>query len=213
MTANHAPKRIRVLLADDHPVVREGLAALMRVASDIEVVGEAADGAEAVRLFRERRPDVALMDLRMPGMGGLEAIETIRRELPQARILVLTTFRGDEDIRRALEAGARGYLLKDAGRDEILDAVRRVHAGLRAISPAAAVQLAEAPAAFKPSARERQVLELVVRGEGNKQIADALGTTEGTVKSYVAGILRKLGVRDRTEAAIAAVQRGIVKIE
>jgi DNA-binding NarL/FixJ family response regulator len=203
---------IRVLVVDDHAVVRDGLSALLDRQGDMRVVGEAATGAEALAAFRRLRPDVTLVDLRLPDMDGAQLIARVRREFPEARALVLTTYDGDEDIYAALRAGARGYLLKDMRRDELVDAVRAVHAGLRRIPPAVALRLAERVAGTDLTSRERQVLELIVAGKSNKEIGAALGLTEGTVKGYVNGMLDKLEVSDRTQAAVAAVRRGIVRL-
>jgi two-component system NarL family response regulator len=205
---------IRVLIADDHPVVREGVAAMIERRPDMTVVGEAATGREAVAAYRAARPDVVLMDLRMPDMTGVEAIGAIRGEFPGARIIVLTTYDGDEDIYRGLQAGARAYLLKDAPRDDLLDAIRAVHAGQSRIPPAVAARLAERVLAGPElTARELEVLRGIVAGRSNKEIGAALGISEGTVKAHVNSILSKLGVADRTQAVTTALQRGIVHLD
>jgi two-component system NarL family response regulator len=205
---------IRVLIADDHPVVREGVAAMIERRPDMTVVGEAATGREAVAAYRAARPDVVLMDLRMPDMTGVEAIGAIRGEFPGARIIVLTTYDGDEDIYRGLQAGARAYLLKDAPRDDLLDAIRAVHAGQSRIPPAVAARLAERVLAGPElTARELEVLRGIVAGRSNKEIGAALGISEGTVKAHVNSILGKLGVADRTQAVTTALQRGIVHLD
>ncbi len=204
---------IRVLLADDHPVVREGLAALLNRRPDTTVIGEVANGQEAVDFFRRAQPDVTLMDLRMPIMGGVEAIHAIRAEFPAARIIVLTTYDGDEDIYRALQAGAQGYLLKDAPREELLAAVRAVHDGQKCIPAALAAKLAERVFSPELTAREREVLALIVAGHSNREIGEALVVSEGTVKAHVNSILGKLGVNDRTQAVTAALRRGLVRLD
>lgn len=204
--------RIRVLLADDHPVVREGLRALISRRSDMTVIAEASDGAEAVRLFNGHRPDVALIDLRMPGMDGVDAIKAIRQQFPAARIIVLTTFDGDEDIYRALRAGAKAYLLKDAAREELLDSVRRVCKGETYLPSGVAAKLAERVAAPQLTARELDVLRLISAGKSNKEVGSVLLVTEGTVKAHVNNILRKLSVRGRTEAVAFAIKRGIIRL-
>lgn len=204
--------RIRVLLADDHPVVREGLRALISRRSDMTVIAEASDGAEAVRLFNGHRPDVALIDLRMPGMDGVDAIKAIRQQFPAARIVVLTTFDGDEDIYRALRAGAKAYLLKDVAREELLDSVRRVCKGETYLPSGVAAKLAERVAAPQLTARELDVLRLISAGKSNKEVGSVLLVTEGTVKAHVNSILRKLSVRGRTEAVAFAIKRGIIRL-
>jgi two-component system, NarL family, response regulator len=203
-------KRIRVLIADDHPVVREGLAAMIAAQSDMIVVGTAREGAEAIRLFLAKKPDVALVDLRMPGVDGVAAISTIRSAQPDARVLVLTTYDGDEDIYRALKAGAKAYLLKDVPREELLDAIRRVEAGGSYIPSAVASKFAARVTGPALTAREMDVLRLIVAGQANKEIAGLLSITEGTVKVHVAHILTKLGAADRTQAATSALKRGMV---
>jgi DNA-binding NarL/FixJ family response regulator len=204
-------QRVRVLVAEDQAIVRDGLAALVGYQADMEVVGRAADGAEAVRLYRELRPDVTLMDLRMPRLGGVEAIEAIRATDPDARMLVLTTYDGDEDVYRSLQAGARGYLLKDAATDELVGAIRAVARGERHIPAVVAQRLADRAMAGPPlSEREVEVLRLVAAGLANKEIAARLFIAEGTVKTHLSSIHEKLGVRDRTEAVMVAVRRGIL---
>ena len=201
---------VRVLVADDHPVVRAGIVSVIAAQSDMRVVGQAGTGEDAVRLFRELRPDVSLIDLNMPGEGGVAAIEAIRREAPRARIIVLTVCDGDEDIRRALDAGAQGYLLKDVSSERLLAAVRSVHAGLREVSEAIESRLAEPPAELTD--RELQVLQLIAKGFTNKETGRLLGISEGTVKTHVVSILAKLQASDRTEAVMVAMQRGILHL-
>ena len=210
--ANAGSAPIRIMIADDHPVVREGFAAMLETEPDMAVVGLARTGEETVELFRRVRPDVTLMDLRLPGMGGVEAIRAIRREFPDSRVIVLTTYDGDEDIYRALEAGAQAYLLKDMLCDEILAAIRAVHAGQRRIPAAVGTRLADRVTGMHLSDRERRVLELVATGKSNKEIAAALEITEATVKGHMTNILGKLGVTDRTQAVIAALRRGLVHL-
>jgi DNA-binding NarL/FixJ family response regulator len=204
---------IRVLVADDHFVVRTGLRAVIDPEPDMEVVAEAGTGEQALQRFRQHRPDVTLMDLRMPVMDGVEATRAIRKESPHARVVVLTTYDGDEDIYRALSAGARAYLLKDTQREELLEVIRAVHAGQRRVPAAIGARLAEAMPRSELTPRELEVLGLVVKGLSNKKIADALSITEGTVKIHVNNILGKMGVADRTEAATAAIRRGIVHLD
>jgi DNA-binding NarL/FixJ family response regulator len=208
-----AQSPIRVLVVDDHFVVRMGLTTLINTQADMTVVGEAANGKQGVELFRLHKPDVALMDLRMPEMGGVDAINAIREVYPECRIIVLTTFDGDEDIFRAFQAGARAYLLKDMHHDELLSAIRAVHQGQRFIPPAIATRLAERMPRSELTARELEVLKLIVKGMSNKEIAAALFITEGTVKIHVNNVLGKMGVSDRTKAATTALQRGIVHLD
>jgi two-component system, NarL family, response regulator len=204
---------IRVIVADDHPVVRAGLGAVIAEQDDLELVAEAENGATAVALFREHLPDVALMDLRMPVMDGVEAIREITTEFPDARILALTTYEGDADIRRALEAGASGYLLKDMLLTEVLTAVRAVHRGERVIPIAVAERLAEFPERSDLTERETEVLQLVARGLSNKEVARAIGRTDETVKIHLKNAFAKLAVADRTEAVTVALTRGLIHLD
>jgi len=204
---------IRIAVIDDHPLIREGLIALLSSQSDIKVVAEASDGADALDLFRTHRPDVLLMDLSMPKLGGVEATAAICKEFSNARILVLTIRTGDEDIHRALRAGAKGYLLKETSSRELFDAIRSVHEGRRYIPPAVAMQLAERPPASELTQRELEILQKIVQGKSNKEIADLLSITEATVKGHVSNILIKLGAGDRTEAVTTALKRGIVHLK
>ena len=213
MTEAAPSKTIRILLVDDHYVIRMGLAAILGLEPDLRVVAEAEDAAGAVSAFREHRPDVTLMDLRMPGGSGVEATEAIRREFPEARIIVLTTYDMQEDIHRALQAGARGYVLKKASREELVAAIRHVHAGDRYIPPEVAGRLVERAGAEELSAREVEVLRLAARGLSNKGIAEALEFTEHTAKAHMKRILAKLGAADRTEAVTIALRRGIVSLD
>jgi two-component system NarL family response regulator len=203
---------IRILVADDHNVVRQGLVALIKTVPDMAVVAEAADGVQAIELFRKHQPDVTIMDLRLPGMSGVDAITQIRRDFPSARILVLTTFDGDENIFRALQAGARGYLLKDMFGDELMEAIRTVHAGKTRIPAPIAQRLAERMGGPSLTNRELEVLKLIVAGNSNKDIGNELSISEATVKTHINSILSKLGVSDRTQAATTAIQRGIVEL-
>jgi DNA-binding NarL/FixJ family response regulator len=203
---------IRILVAEDHHVVRQGLVALIKTVADMSVIAEAADGRQAVELFRQHRPDVTIMDLRMPQLSGVEAITEIRREFPAARFIVLTTFDGDEDIYRALQAGARGYLLKDMFGEELMEAIRAVHAGKTKIPAVVAQRLAERMGGPTLTNREREVLNLIVSGKSNKDIGFELSISEATVKTHINSILSKLGVSDRTQAATTALQRGIVHL-
>ena len=204
--------KIRVLVVEDHHVVRQGLVALLNTVPDMRVVAEGADGKQAVDLFRQHEPDVTLMDLRMPTMSGVDAVIEIRRNFPAARIIVLTTFDGDEDIYRALQAGARAYLLKGMFGDELMDAIRAVHAGKSRIPPVVAERLATRMGSPGLTARELDVLKLIVAGKSNKEIGEELRISEATVKTHINNILSKLGVTDRTQATTAALQRGIVHL-
>jgi two-component system NarL family response regulator len=204
---------IRVLIADDHPIVRDGLNAVINDQQDMEVVAEAANGNEAVNLAREHSPDVMLIDLRMPQLSGLEAINAIYSDWPQARIIILTTYDNDEDIYRALQAGAYAYLLKGVPRAELLDTIRAVHAGHKRIPTDIAVKLAERISASELTQRELEVLQHIVEGQSNKEIGKSLLITEGTVKAHVNNILGKLGVKDRTQAVTEGLRRGIVHLK
>jgi DNA-binding NarL/FixJ family response regulator len=204
------PAAVRILLVDDHPVVRFGLAAIIAAQPDMTVVGETASGAESVELASQHRPDVVLMDLRLPGMSGVEAIKAIRQRLPATRFVVVTAYEGDEDIHRALQAGAHAYVLKGASHVELLTAIRTVLRGQRFIPLSVSASLAGRPPRSELTNREMQVLELIVNGLSNKEIAVRLGITEGTVKWHVNVLLGHLKVTDRTQAAVAALQRGLV---
>lgn len=211
MTANPGNK-LRLLVVDDHNIVRSGLTALINSEADMAVVAEATNGQQAIELFREHHPDVTLMDLRLPGVGGVEAITTIRKEFPTARIIVLTTYDGDEDIYRALQAGASGYLLKGMFADELIEAIRAVNSGFRRIPPEVAQRLADRMGGPELTAREIDVLKLILKGNSNKEIGAALFISEATVKTHVNNILGKLGASDRTHAATMALQRGIIHL-
>ncbi|HTW48375.1 MAG TPA: response regulator transcription factor [Acidobacteriaceae bacterium] len=204
---------IKILIVDDHHIVRQGLVALLKTVPGFAVAAEAADGEQAVELHRKHKPDVTLMDLRLPKMNGVEAIAKIRDGAPGARIIVLTTFDGDEDIYRALQAGAKGYLLKGMDLAELTEAIRSVHAGRTRIPPRVAEKLAERMGAASLTARELEVLRLIVAGRSNRDIGTALFISEATVKTHVNSLLSKLGVEDRTQAATTALQRGIVHLE
>jgi DNA-binding NarL/FixJ family response regulator len=214
--------KIRVLIADDHTVVRDGLSSMLARETDFEVVGEAADGEAAVRLAARLQPDVILMDLRMPVLDGAEAMRRIREAQPEVKFLVLTTFDTDEYVFQAIEAGARGYLLKDSSREDLFRAVRAVHAGESLIQPAVAARVLDRFAQMSRTSREQEadrlssrelvVLEQLARGLANKQIAAQLSVSENTVKTHVASIFQKLGVNDRTGAVTAALQRGLIRL-
>jgi len=203
---------IRILIAEDHLIARVGVTTIVNMQPDMTVVAEAANGLQAVEMFRKHLPDVTLLDLRMPGMTGLEAAVAIRREYPRARLIALTTYGGDEDIRRALQAGVQAYLTKDVLHDDLLKAIRAVHAGHPFLPPSVAKTLAAEFLAPDLSAREMEVLSLIVNGLANKQIAHRLSIAEHTVKNHVKSILSKLNVADRTQAAPAAIQRGIIHL-
>jgi DNA-binding NarL/FixJ family response regulator len=209
-----APKksRINVLIADDHTVVREGLVSLIRRKPDMTVLGEATNGREAVDLWKRHRPDVTLLDLRMPELDGVSAIKEIREHDEHARIIVLTTFDGDEDIYRAIQAGAKGYLLKDVPREALMDSIRRVHAGETCVPVHLAAKLAERVSGETLSSREIDVLKLMAQGKSNKEIGAALFISEGTVKSHVKAIFAKMNVISRTEAVASATRRGLIQL-
>jgi DNA-binding NarL/FixJ family response regulator len=210
MSSDEAP--IRILTVDDHRLIRQGIAGLVAVESDMRVVAEAANGREALQQFRAYRPDITLMDLQMPEMNGLDAISAIRGEYPEARIIVLTTYSGDVQALRALRAGARAYLLKDALDKELLDAIRAVHAGRKAVSPEVSFQLAEHATDDALTPGEVRVLRLIAEGRANKEIAASLSTSDATVKGQVQNILSKLGATDRTHAAMIGLKRGIIDL-
>ena len=198
------------MVIDDQTVVRQGFIALINTVPDMEVIAEGINGQQAIDLYNQHRPDVTLIDLRMPVVGGVEAIAAIRHNFPDARLIVLTTYDGDEDIYRSLQAGARGYLLKDVFFEELETAIRAVHGGSRHIPAAIAMRLAERMASSDLTSREMEVLELIVRGQSNKEIGVSLRISEATVKSHINNILSKLGVTDRTQAVTTALQRGLV---
>src|SRR5258708_6477804 len=202
--------RIRVLMVDDHPLMREGIAAILRSQPDIELVAEAATGCAAIQSFRQHRPDVTLMDVRLPDMSGIDAVIAIRSEFEGARILMLSTFEGDVEIQRALRAGARGYLLKSLPPAKLLGGIRDVHAGKRCIPPEVAAQLAEHLSEDELSPREIEVLRQVAAGQRNRDIGEELHIAEETVKVHVKHIMEKLGARDRTEAVAIGLRRGVI---
>jgi DNA-binding NarL/FixJ family response regulator len=204
--------RIRVLSADDHPLLREGIAAIVNSQPDMEVVSQAATGAEAIRQYRTSRPDVMLMDLRLPYLSGIDAMLAIRSEFPEARIVILTTFEGDVEMQRALEAGARGYILKSMPPAELVDAIRHVHAGRKRIPASVAAELAEHFSDEALTGREIEVLRHVAAGNRNRDIADLLFISEETVKVHLRHVMEKLGARDRTQAITIAVRRGIIHL-
>ncbi len=208
-----ASATIRVMIADDHPILRAGLVTMIDGQPDMKVVAETEDGREAVECFARLTPDVAVLDLRMPTLGGIEATAAIRSIVPQARIVILTSFASDEDIYQALRAGARGYLLKGATGKELIECIRTVSQGQTCIPPAIASKLAERVGTVELTTREREVLALIAKGKGNREIGASLDVTEGTVKVHVNNILTKLGVASRTEAVTIAVRRGLVRID
>jgi DNA-binding NarL/FixJ family response regulator len=205
-------KQIRVLIVDDHPIMRYGVAAIIEACPEMTVVAQAGTAAAAVELYRQHSPDITLMDLRLPDRSGAEAIRTIRGFSPQAKFIVLTTYEGDEDIHQALEAGARGYLIKGMPHETLTDAIRKVHAGGRFVPVPVARTLASRPHDGELSSREREVLSLLVRGRSNREIAKELSIKEATVKSHVSVILMRLNVTDRTQAVITALQRGLAHL-
>ena len=211
-TSSAKKERIRILIADDHSVVREGLVSLIKRKSDMVVVAEASNGREAVDLWKEHRPDITLLDLRMPELDGVGAIKEIRELDETARVIVLTTFDGDEDIYRAIKAGAKAYLLKDTARDALVDCVRRAHAGETYLPPQLAAKLAERISGEALSAREIEVLRRIAAGKSNKEIGAELFISEGTVKTHVKSIFAKLDVVSRTEAVATATRRGWIQL-
>jgi DNA-binding NarL/FixJ family response regulator len=204
--------QIRILAVDDHALARQGIAVLVGTQPDMTLIAEASNGREAIQQFRTHRPDVTLMDLQMPEMNGLDAIMAIRGEFPDAKIVVLTTYKGDVQILRALKAGAQGYLLKNTFHKELIDTIRAVHAGKKALSPEASYEIAEHATDDALTPAEINVLRLIAAGNANKQIADQLKITEETVKSRVKSILSKLGANDRTHAAMIGMKRGIIEL-
>jgi DNA-binding NarL/FixJ family response regulator len=204
---------IRILTVDDHPVLRKGLAALVNAEPDLKLIAEASNGKEAIEAFRSHQPDITLMDIQMPGLDGIQAIESIRNEFPDARIIVLTTYTGDTQVVRALKAGARAYVLKGHVLDELLDTIRAVHAGKKRIPPDVAAELADHATDDPLTEREVDVLRLIAAGNGNKQIADVLSISEATVKSRVTNILSKLGANDRAHAVTIGLKRGIIELK
>jgi DNA-binding NarL/FixJ family response regulator len=212
MSIKADPCVIRILTVDDHPLLRDGIAAVFEGMEDMTLVGQANSGREAIESFRRLRPDVTLMDLRMPDMSGIEAITTIRAEFPNARIIVLTTYAGDAQAAAALKAGAAGYLLKNLVRKELIETIRVVHAGKRRVLPEIATEIAEHFADDALTGREIQILQRVAAGNSNKLIAAELGISEGTVKTHMKSILPKLGASDRTHAVMIALRRGILDL-
>ncbi len=201
------------MLVDDHPAFRKGMAALIESEPGLEVVGQTGDGREALELYRQKKPDIVLMDLRLPGLGGVEATMAIRKEFPDARIIVLTTFDTDEDIYRAVQSGAKSYLLKDTPEDELAVTIRAVHADEPALPAKMAKRLAERQQRADLSPRETEVLQLLTKGRSNKEIASSLFISEDTVKAHLKTLFAKLKVQDRTEAAISAIRHGIVHLD
>ncbi len=212
MSVSDAGAQIRILAVDDHALVRQGIAVLVETQADMILVGEASNGREAIQQFRAHRPDITLMDLQMPEMNGFDAMLAIRGEFPDAKIVVLTTYKGDVQILRAMKAGAKGYLLKTTFHKELVDTIRAVHAGKKALSPEASYEIADHATDDPLTPAEVAVLRLIAAGNANKQIADQLSVTEETVKSRVKSILSKLGANDRTHAAMLGVQRGIIEL-
>jgi DNA-binding NarL/FixJ family response regulator len=206
------PARIRIFSVDDHPLLREGLAAIINNQPDMVLVAQAANAQEAIQQFRKHVPDVTLMDLRLPDKSGIDAMIAVRAEFPEARIIMLTTFEGDVEIQRALEAGARGYLLKSMPPKELVEVIRQVHAGKKRIPPQLAAQLAEHLGDEDLTAREVEVLDQIARGNRNRDIAEKLFITEETVKVHIKHIMEKLGANDRTQAVAIGVRRGIIEL-
>ena len=205
-------RRIRVFSVDDHPLLREGIAAIINNQPDMQVIGQAANGKDAVQEFKKHQPDVTLMDLRLPDMSGIDAMIAIRAEFPEARIILLTTFEGDVEIKRALEAGARGYLLKSMPPKELVEVIRQVHAGKKRIPPQLAAQLAEHMSDEALTTREVEVLRQIAGGNRNRDIAERLFISEETVKVHIKHIMEKLGASDRTQAVAIGIRRGIIQL-
>ncbi len=208
----NAKTEIRILIVDDHPIVRMGISAIINARSDMVAVAQANSGEEAIALYRQHVPDITLMDLRLPGMGGVEAIRAIRAVSPKARFVVLTTYEGDEDIHQALKSGAQGYLIKGMPHEDLIEAIRRVHAGEYFVPVPMAEALATRIPRTQLTPRERDVLSLLVEGKSNKEIGVSLDISEATIKSHVSVILMKLGAADRTQAVVVALQRGILHL-
>ncbi len=204
--------KIRVLSIDDHPLVREGLAALINDQPDMRIVGQGSTGHEAIKLFHDLQPDVALMDVRLPDMSGIDAMITILSAFPEARVIVVTSSEGDVEMQRALEGGAKGYMLKSMPSKEVLEAIRKVHAGKKAIPPEIAAHLANHMSDEALTAREVEILQQVAEGNRNRDIAERLFISEGTVKVHIQHIMEKLGANDRTQAITIAVRRGIIHL-
>lgn len=204
--------KIRVLSIDDHPLVREGVAALINDQRDMKIVGQASNGSDGIKLFREHQPDIALMDVRLPDMSGIDAMITIRSEFPGARVIIVTSSEGDVEMQRALEGGARGYMLKSMPPAELLDAIRKVHTGKKAIPPEIAAHLANHLSDEALTSREVEILQQVAEGNRNRDIAERLFISEGTVKVHIKHIMEKLGANDRTQAITIAVRRGIIHL-
>jgi len=210
--AAQAPAKIKVLVVDDHPIMRFGIAAIIQATPDMTTVAQAGSGEEAVELYEKHLPDITLVDLRLPGISGVEVIRTVMARHHEARFVVLTTYEGDEDIHQALEAGARSYIIKGMPHNALVSALRRVHAGGRFLPTPVSRALSSRMPDSELSAREREVLNLIVRGKSNKEIATELGITESTVKCHVSVILMRLNVSDRTQAVVIALQRGLIHL-
>jgi len=209
----NAESVIRIMLVDDHQIVRMGLAAVLETEEDLSVVAQAGSGEEAIRLFVEFEPDVVLMDVRMPGQGGISTLKGLLQQFSQAKVIMLTTYDGDADVHRAMKSGARGYLLKSTPASEIVEAIREVHGGGRALPPQVASQLAYHITSRKLTERELEVLEYLAKGRTNCEIGAALNLTEGTVKNHMHHLFEKLGVRDRTQAVTLGLRRGLIRLD